>query len=155
MQAQDDQERIRHSLVENSASASGAACAPPALLLCRFDRVERELARDHRDLELLSDAFGRYMRPWFMAHAPNTAEAGRTVGRAACQTRNAPLPICLVRILRVVANEPGPVCQSGLDRCRRLRGPLQRIVRSQRRDTWLPGRTTSLPSVLSSASPRP
>jgi hypothetical protein len=28
VQAQDDQERIRHSLVENSASASGAACAP-------------------------------------------------------------------------------------------------------------------------------
>ena len=32
------------------------------LLLRRFDRVERDLARDHRDLELLSEAFGRYLR---------------------------------------------------------------------------------------------
>ena len=36
-----------------------------ALLLRRFDRVERDMARDHRDLELLSEAFGRYMRLWF------------------------------------------------------------------------------------------
>jgi hypothetical protein len=45
------------------------------LLLRRFDRVEREIARDRRDLELLSEAFGRYMRLRFMAHAPSTAEA--------------------------------------------------------------------------------
>jgi hypothetical protein len=30
----------------------------------------------HRDLELLSDAFGRYMRSWFAAHVPSTADAG-------------------------------------------------------------------------------
>ena len=31
------------------------------LLLRRFDRVERDMARDHRYFELLSEAFGRYM----------------------------------------------------------------------------------------------
>ena len=45
-----------------------------ALVLRRFDRVERALARDHRDLELLSEAFGQYIRLWFTAHAPNKAE---------------------------------------------------------------------------------
>src|SRR5260370_26000332 len=57
------------------------------LLLRRFDRVERDMARDHRDLELLSEAFGRYMRLWFMAHAPNTAEAGKATARGAAETQ--------------------------------------------------------------------
>ena len=53
------------------------------LLLRRFDRVERDMARDHRDLELLSEAFGRYMRLWFAAHAPSAGEAGKAAARAA------------------------------------------------------------------------
>jgi hypothetical protein len=57
------------------------------LLLRRFDRVERDMARDHRDLELLSEAFGRYMRLWFTAHAPNTVEAGRVAARGAAETQ--------------------------------------------------------------------
>ena|SRR5579884_1511709 len=35
-----------------------------AKLLGRFDRLDKALARDHRDLELLSEAFGRYLRLW-------------------------------------------------------------------------------------------
>ncbi|MGD0680212.1 MAG: hypothetical protein ABSC94_32950 [Polyangiaceae bacterium] len=58
-----------------------------ALLLRRFDRIERAQARDHRDLELLSEAFGRYMRLWFLTHAPNTAEAGKAAGRAGAETQ--------------------------------------------------------------------
>jgi predicted DNA-binding protein len=58
-----------------------------ALLLRRFDRVERALARDHRDLELLSEAFGRYMRLWFMAHAPNAVEAGKAAARGVAETQ--------------------------------------------------------------------
>jgi len=46
-----------------------------ALLLRRFDRVDEAQARDRRELELLSEAFGRYLRLWFLAHAPAT-EAG-------------------------------------------------------------------------------
>src|ERR1700722_5059284 len=53
------------------------------LLLRRFDRVERDMARDHRDLELLSQAFGRYMRLWFAAHASSAGEAGKAAARAA------------------------------------------------------------------------
>ena len=41
-----------------------------ALVLRRFDRLEHALAKDHRDMELLSEAFGRYMRLWLAAHAP-------------------------------------------------------------------------------------
>ncbi len=58
-----------------------------ALLLRRFDRIERALARDRRDLELLSEAFGRYMRLWFTAHAPNTAEAGKTAARGSAEAQ--------------------------------------------------------------------
>jgi hypothetical protein len=57
------------------------------LLLRRFDRVERELLREHRDLELLSEAFGRYMRLWFTAHAPHTAEGGKATARSAAETQ--------------------------------------------------------------------
>jgi hypothetical protein len=57
------------------------------LLLRRFDQVKRDMARDHRDLELLSEAFGRYMRLWFTAHAPNTAEAGKTAARGAAEAQ--------------------------------------------------------------------
>jgi hypothetical protein len=52
------------------------------LFLRRLDRIERALARDHRDLELLSEAFGRYIRLWFTAHAPNTTETGKASTRA-------------------------------------------------------------------------
>jgi hypothetical protein len=45
-----------------------------ALLLRRLDRVDEALAHDRRELEL-SEAFGRYLRLWFLAHAPAT-EAG-------------------------------------------------------------------------------
>jgi hypothetical protein len=56
------------------------------LLLRRLDQVKRDLARDHRDLELLSEAFGRYMRLWFVAHAPSAADAGKGAARAAGET---------------------------------------------------------------------
>ena len=57
------------------------------LLLRRFDRVERDMARDHRDLELLSEAFGRYMRLWFMTHAPSGTDAAKAAARAAAETQ--------------------------------------------------------------------
>ena len=56
-----------------------------ALVLRRFDRMEHGLARNHRDLELLSEAFGRYMRLWFAAHVPSTAEAGMAATRGAAE----------------------------------------------------------------------
>jgi hypothetical protein len=58
-----------------------------ALIVRRLDKIDRELAHARRDLELLSEAFGRYMRLWFMAHAPNAAEAGRAAARGGGETR--------------------------------------------------------------------
>ena len=58
-----------------------------ALVLRRFDRMERALAKGHRDLELLSEAFGRYMRMWLAAHVPSTAEAGVAATRGAAEAR--------------------------------------------------------------------
>ena len=46
------------------------------LLLRRFDRVDRALARERRDVELLSATFGQYMQSWFAAHVPSTSDAG-------------------------------------------------------------------------------
>jgi hypothetical protein len=53
------------------------------LLLRRLDQVKRETAGSRRDLELLSEAFGRYMRLWFAAHTPGAGEAGKAGARAA------------------------------------------------------------------------
>jgi hypothetical protein len=58
-----------------------------ALIVRRLDKIDRELAHDHRDLELLSEAFGRYMRLWLMAHAPSTAESGKGATRGAGETQ--------------------------------------------------------------------
>jgi hypothetical protein len=52
-----------------------------ALVLRRFDRVERALAKGHRDVELLSEAFGRYMRLWFSARAPSSTDVGKATAR--------------------------------------------------------------------------
>ena len=46
-----------------------------SLLLRRFDRVDEAQARDRRALEILSEAFGRYLRLWFLTHTP-AKEAG-------------------------------------------------------------------------------
>jgi hypothetical protein len=56
------------------------------LILRRFDRIEREMARDRRDLELLSEAFGQYVRLWFAAHAPSGGDAGKAKAAAAAET---------------------------------------------------------------------
>jgi hypothetical protein len=58
-----------------------------ALIVRRLDRTNRELAHAQRDLELLSEAFGRYMRLWFMAHAASTTEAGKGATRGAGETQ--------------------------------------------------------------------
>ena len=58
-----------------------------ALIVRRLDRINRELAHAQRDLELLSEAFGRYMRLWFMTHTPSTAEAGKGATRGAGETQ--------------------------------------------------------------------
>jgi hypothetical protein len=58
-----------------------------ALIVRRLDRTNRELAHAQRDLELLSEAFGRYMRLWFMAHAASNTEVGKGATRGAGETQ--------------------------------------------------------------------
>lgn len=57
-----------------------------ALLVRRLDRLQRALALEHRDVELLSEAFGRYMRLWFLAHA-SSADAVKAAGRGAAEAQ--------------------------------------------------------------------
>jgi hypothetical protein len=64
------------TIVEDALGKYLDGAGDTALLLRRFDRVDNALARDHRDLELLSEAFGRYLRLWFGAHGPVTREGG-------------------------------------------------------------------------------
>jgi hypothetical protein len=71
------------AVIENALRQYLEGSSDVALLLRRLDRLDRELAREHRDVEVLSEAFGRYMRLWFVAHAPSAAESGKAAARAA------------------------------------------------------------------------
>ncbi len=56
------------------------------LLLRRLDRLGRFASRIHRDLELLSEAFGLWVRMW-LAVTPPVADAARRSVRAASEGR--------------------------------------------------------------------
>jgi hypothetical protein len=73
------------TVVEDALSKYLHSADDTTLILRRFDRVDREMARDRRDLELLSEAFGRYMRLWFAAHAPSTADTVRGAARGGAE----------------------------------------------------------------------
>ncbi len=55
-----------------------------ALILRRLDRLDQAMARDHHDLELLSEAFGIYLRQWF-ARTPGVPEGAKPVARQAAE----------------------------------------------------------------------
>jgi hypothetical protein len=74
------------AVIENALRQYLEGSSDFALLLRRLDRLDRELARDHRDLEVLSEAFGRYLRLWFVAHAPGAAESGKAAARAGAES---------------------------------------------------------------------
>jgi hypothetical protein len=57
-----------------------------ALYLRRLDRLGRALARNHRDVELLSEAFAVFVRVWF-AHTPVIPENGKKSARAGAEIR--------------------------------------------------------------------
>jgi hypothetical protein len=44
-------------------------------LLKRFDQLERTQHEQGRDLQLLAETFGRYLRVWLLAHDPTLARA--------------------------------------------------------------------------------
>jgi hypothetical protein len=56
------------------------------LLLRRLDRLGRAAARTQRDLELLSQAFGVFVRIWF-AHTDPIAEDGKRAARLNAESR--------------------------------------------------------------------
>jgi hypothetical protein len=56
-----------------------------ALLLRRLDRIEQVLAGGHRDVEILSEAFGRYMRLWFTAHVPDASQGNGSAAVASAE----------------------------------------------------------------------
>jgi hypothetical protein len=56
------------------------------LLLRRLDRLGRAVERDHRDLELLTETFGVFMRLWF-AHTPSISEDGKHAARMTAESR--------------------------------------------------------------------
>ena len=56
------------------------------LLLHRLNRLGRALERIHRDLELLSEAFGVFIRLWF-AHTPAVQEDAKPSARRIAESR--------------------------------------------------------------------
>jgi len=63
------------AVIENALRQYLEGSSDSALMLRRLDRLQALVGRDHRDLELLSEAFGLYMRAWFLAHSPSVAES--------------------------------------------------------------------------------
>jgi hypothetical protein len=55
-----------------------------ALVLRRLDRLDQAIARDHHDLELLSEAFAMYLRQWF-ARTPGVPEGAKPPARQAAE----------------------------------------------------------------------
>jgi predicted DNA-binding protein len=56
------------------------------LLLRRLDRLGQAVTRDHRELELLSQAFAVFMRLWF-AHTPSLEEDAKRAARVDAESR--------------------------------------------------------------------
>jgi hypothetical protein len=57
-----------------------------ALVLRRLDRLDQAMARDHHDLELLSEAFGMYVRQWF-ARTSGVSEGAKPPARHAAEVQ--------------------------------------------------------------------
>jgi hypothetical protein len=55
-------------------------------LAARFDHIARTMADDRRELELLSEAFGVFVRVWF-AHAPVIPEEGKAAALSSSEAR--------------------------------------------------------------------
>lgn len=73
------------SVIENALQQYLVGSSDKELLLRRFDRVDEALGRNRHHLELLSEAFGRYLRVWFAAYSPTEADkpTARKVAEAA------------------------------------------------------------------------
>jgi hypothetical protein len=56
------------------------------LLFRRLDRIGRAVERIHRDLELLSEAFGVFVQLWF-AHTPSVDEGEKKSARRDAESR--------------------------------------------------------------------
>lgn len=56
------------------------------LLFRRLDRLDRAIERDHRDLQLLAQAFAVFMQLW-LAHAPKLSDEERKGARKTAESR--------------------------------------------------------------------
>lgn len=72
---------VRSSLVQYLDGTSDLE-----LLLRRLDRLGRADERLRRDLELLSESFGAFLRTWF-AHTPALPEDAKALARATAERR--------------------------------------------------------------------
>jgi hypothetical protein len=72
------------SVIENALQQYLVGSSDKDLLLRRLDRVDQALGRERHHLELLSEAFGRYLKVWFAAHSP-PPEAAKPAARKAAE----------------------------------------------------------------------
>jgi hypothetical protein len=89
-------ERVAHRRAAMGTSESGIVrssvlqfldgTSDSALLLRRLDRLGRADTRLQRDLELLSESFGVFLRTWF-AHTPALPDESKAMARAAAESR--------------------------------------------------------------------
>lgn len=57
-----------------------------ALIVRRLDRVDRRLSKFHRDLEMLCECFGVWVRLWF-AHTPELPESAKSAAQVSARKR--------------------------------------------------------------------
>jgi len=74
------------SLVDDALRQYLDGTSDATLYLRRLDRLGRELRRNQRDLELLSEAFSIWVRLWF-AHTPGLPDEAKQAARASAEGR--------------------------------------------------------------------
>ncbi len=74
------------ALVKSALDQYLAGTSDAALVLRRLDRLGRAVERNHRDHELLSEAFAVYIRLWF-AHTPSVPDDAKRGARISAESR--------------------------------------------------------------------
>lgn len=94
--AQDVYERLKAYCARRGLPDSGVVevalrehldqASEAALIMRRLDRVERRLAKSHRDLEMLCECFGVWVRLWF-AHTPELPDSAKSAAQLSARKR--------------------------------------------------------------------
>jgi hypothetical protein len=94
--AQDVYERLKAYCARRGLPDSGVVevalrehldqASEAALIMRRLDRIERRVSKVHRDLEMLCECFGVWVRLWF-AHTPELPDSAKPAAQMSARKR--------------------------------------------------------------------